>query len=317
MNKKNYFFGGVIIVIAILGIILSQKKSTNFSITVADPKAVGWAPFFVAMDKGFFIENGINVNDVAVQTGDESMKALISNSADIALAGIIPYSFVALDNENIKIISQAAYNSDNQIIAKKSAGISKPEDLKDKNIGYAKTTASDIGIQQFLENWGIKKEDVNLINLKPLAMPGALAAGQIDAYSVWEPAIINGRKLLGDEAIIFDDAKSTYTWHSAIMAHKDYIEKHKVELKKFIAAWKKAEEYIKVNPDESISITAKYTNIPAEFLKQVWSKYEFYIGLKDVETILNTDLKWANQQRENPVSSIPDASKFINYSIND
>jgi NitT/TauT family transport system substrate-binding protein len=318
MNKKPLVIIGtlvLIVVVALVAFVQFNKKSSVFTINVADTRAASWAPFYIALDRGFFTEEGLKINDVPLQTGDETMKALLAKSSDIALSGIIPYSFAALDNQNIKIFSQVVYNHDNQIIARKNAGISKPQDLKGKKIGYAKTTASDIGIQQFLTNWGIKESDVTLINLKPLAMPAALESGQIDAYSCWEPSIISGQKLLGNNAIVFNDEKSTYTWHSIIVANQDYINQNRIELKKFMAAMQKAEDFIISNPDESIAITAKYTNIPADLLKQVWNKYEFYIGLKDATTILTTDLNWANKQRANPTATIPDASNFINYSI--
>ena len=298
-----------------LSVIQSNSKPASFVIRVADTRCTSWAPFYVALDKGFFKEQGIEIKDIPVQTGDEAMKALLANSSDVAISGIIPYAFAALSNQDIKIVSQAVYNHDNQIIARKDAGILKPQDLKGKKIGYAKTTASDIGIKQFLANWGIDEWDVTLINLKPLAMPAALASGQIDAYSCWEPHILNGQKLLGNNAIVFDDEKSTYTWHSVIVANQAYINQNKAELKKFLLAFSEAENFIKSNPDESIAITSKYINIPEDLLKQIWSKYEFYIGLKDAAGILTTDLKWANQQRENSVSTVPSADNFINYSV--
>lgn len=317
MDKSNIV---VIVAVIIIGAIVTmfalRQSSEQTIIRVADPRALGWASFEIALDQKYFEVEGLRVEVVPVQTGDESLKALASGSTDIALAGTIPYSFIAFDNPALKIVAQTAYAHDNQVIARRASDIREPSDMRGKKVGYAKTTASDIGIKQFLRNHNLTEADVILVQLKPLAMPAALVSGQIDAYSAWEPHIYNGEKLLGSDAIVFDDTVSTYTWHAAIIANQSFIQTHQDELVRFIRAWKRAEEFMRDNPEQTSAIISRDTKIPAETLAVIWPKYEFGIGLPDdLHTTLVTDLAWANEQRAVPATKIPSPDNLIDPSV--
>ena len=313
MNKASIAGIIALLIIGAIGasLVLREPQSQDV-IRVADPHALGWAPFQVALEQKFFEDEDLRIDVIVVQTGDESLKALASGSVDVALAGIIPYSFVAFDSPSLRVIAQAMYAHDNQILARRDSGIATPTDIRGKRIGYAKTTASDIGIKQFLREHGIAESEVTLVATKPLAMPVALASGQIDAYSAWEPHIYNGRKLLGDDAVLFDDTKSVYTWHAAIISDERFVQAHTDELVRFMRAWASAEDFMREHPDETRVIMSRSTKIPEDVLVSIMPRYEFSLGLPDdVYTTIETDLAWANEQRAVPVKELPRARDLV------
>ena len=319
MKNKNILIVSILVAVLFCSAIFSgvfNNKESLVTIRVTDPRAIGGALFHIAMEKGYFEEQGIVVEVIGVQTGDEAIRALVSNNADVALGGIIPYSFLALDEQSIKILAINAYVGDNQVIANKSKGINTAEDLRGKKIGYTKTTASDIGVAQFLAAHNLKETDVELVNMKPLAMAGALQSGQIDAYSSWEPHILNGKKLLGDNAFVFSGDKDVYTWHQSLMAKDAYINEHQGDLVKFVKAMQEAERFVASNKEEAIALAAKHNSVPVDVLTEIWPKYDFSITLRDdVYTILQTDLEWANTQREKPVTNIPTPQSLVDVSV--
>jgi len=316
---KNIIIISLIVVVLIgIGLFsgIFNNKDSLVTIRVTDPRAIGGALFHIALEKGYFEKEGIMVEVVNVQTGDEAIRALVSNSADVALGGITPYSFLALNDQSVKIFTTNAYVNDNQVIANKSKGITKAEDLRGKKIGYSKSTASDIGISQFLTAHGLKESDVQLVNMKPLTMAGALQAGQVDAYSSWEPHILNGQKLLGDNALVFSGDKDVYTWHQSLMAKDTYIESHRADLVKFVRALKNAEKFVSTNKDDSIALAAKHNSVPVDVLTKIWPRYDLSISLRDdLYIILKTNLEWANTQREKPVANIPTPASLVDLSV--
>ena len=307
------------VLVIIIGAIVIKNKSTKPSekkiITIANNKGLSTALVVVASKKGFFDKYGLDVRLSPVQTGDESLKAVVGKSADIAISAVPPFAFFAIDNQQMKIFAMVGEGNDNQVVARKDRGINNPADLKGKKIGYAKTTSSEIGLQKLLEANGLTEEDVQLVNLKPLAMPTALVAGEIDAYSMFEPHIINGAKMLGDNAITFTEP---YTWQVSLIADESYIKQNKDALEKVVKALMDAQNFIAENKDESIAITADYVSIPAETLNAIWSKYDFKVDLKDnlIDSI-KYHLIWANDQRETKADKLPDAEPLIDRSIFD
>ena len=310
---------GIIALIAIVVVVNKQKPSISQerkTVTIADTRAISTALLPIAVEKKYFDKYGLDVKLLPVQTGDEALKAVVGKSADIALAAVTPYAFLAIDKPEMKIFVTVAESHDDQIIARKDKGISKPSDLKGKKIGYAKTTVSELGLEKFLETNGLKKEDVQWVNLKPLAMPAALLSGDIDAYSAWEPHLSNGIKMLGDKAIIFDEPKDTYTWQMNLIADESYIKDNKDTLEKLVKALIETEKFVSDNKEASVVITANHVNIPVDTLNNIWSKFEFKINLRnDLTNIIKENLLWANDRRETKSDKLPDATNLVYKSI--
>lgn len=65
------------------------KKNEDFTTVRLNEvvHSIFYAPQYVALEKGFFEEEGLNIEMSVGQGADKSMTALISNSADIALLG--------------------------------------------------------------------------------------------------------------------------------------------------------------------------------------------------------------------------------------
>lgn len=322
MSKKISILVTIVIVvlIGIVVVVNKQKSSVNpperKTITIADTRAISTALLPIAVEKKFFDKYGLDVKLLPVQTGDEALKAVVGKSADIALAAVTPYAFLAIDKPEMKIFLTIAENHDEQIIARRDKGISKPTDLRGKKVGYAKTTVSELGLEKFLEINGMQRGDIQWVILKPLAMPVALFSGEIDAYSAWEPHLANGIKMLGDKAVIFDESQNTYTWQGNLIADESYINSNKDALEKLVKALIETEKFVSENKEAAITITANHVNIPAETLNNIWSKFEFKVNLRsDLVDIIRENLSWANDRREAKSDKLPNSESLVDKTI--
>ena len=320
--SKKFSIILTIVIIAIVGVIIVVNKDKapvsleKKTITIADTRAISAALLPVAVEKKIFDKYGLEVKLLPVQTGDEALKALVGGSADIAIAAVTPYAFLAIEKPEMKIFVTIAESHDNQVIVNRNKGISKPTDLKGKKIGYAKTTVSELGLERFLQANGIQKGDIQWVNLKPLAMPAALLSGDIDAYSVWEPHLANGAKILGEKATVFIEPQNTYTWQMNLFADMSYINSNKDALEKLVKALIETEKFVLENKEEAINITANHVNIPVDTLNNIWSKFEFKINLRnDLTDIIKENLMWANDRREAKSDKLPDSASLVDKSI--
>src|ERR1044071_3154987 len=94
-----------------------------------------------------------------------------------------------------------------RIVAKRSAGISTLADLKGKRVVTPRTTSAHYHLVALLRTAGLQESDVTIVSAPATAMAAAVARGDADAISMWEPESQNMVELLGKDAITFQDNK--------------------------------------------------------------------------------------------------------------
>ncbi|MET0281266.1 MAG: nuclear transport factor 2 family protein, partial [Steroidobacteraceae bacterium] len=109
----------------------------------------------------------------------------------------------SVDNPDLRVIltvSEGLY----RIVARRSAGISSLADLKGKRIATIAVTSSGYFLHRMLRTVGLDYGDVTVVPLLPLTrLTDAIAKGEVDAVTIWEPEMENVVQQLGEDAIQF------------------------------------------------------------------------------------------------------------------
>ncbi len=319
-NRKKYtvITTCTIIVIAIIGFI-TIKQNTNkdnynnantITIHAAWVKSI-WASLFLVADKmWYFKDENINMEISWMAWGDQVFKALTSKSTDVWFVGLVPYGFVGQQFSSIKLISVIADMNDNKIIMKGKN--QSTWDILGKKIGYSKSTASDIWLEQFFEKNNINKNDVKLINLWPAGLATALSKGEIDWYSAREPNIYNGAKLMSWNTTTFDKENQKYEWYFSLFVNQSYIDLHKDTINHIKNALHKAQDYIQKNPNEAKALVSDYLKIDMNTLNNIWGDYTFHQSIenKHIDALKDIFMR-ANQQKWITTWAMSDISIFI------
>jgi sulfonate transport system substrate-binding protein len=115
------------------------------------------------------------------------------------------YSLAHPDLRFILTVSQGYY----RIVGRRSAGISRLQDLKGRRIATMPRTSSAYYLDRMLRTVGLSEDDVQIVpfvagSSKPLSeIPQALCDGVVDAATVWEPELQRAQDALGADAIEF------------------------------------------------------------------------------------------------------------------
>ncbi len=181
-------------------------------------------------------------------------------------------SGVGRDDADVEAVGEA--------VAQDVARREQPADLKGKRIGYTAGTGSEDYTHELLKRLGLAKTDVTLVNLRPQDMIAALASNSIDAYNIWEPYIANGRKALGDKVKIID-LDSVYSETFNIVVTQDYAAKNPKVTVAFLKALLQAEQWLKANREEAITLVAGLTGMKREDLAEVWNDYIYELVLDE------------------------------------
>ena len=241
-------------------------------------------PFYVAYDKGYFREEGLEVVRLTRKAGRDAAKEVINGTADLAVAADTIAMRAGLSGAPIYVLATIAENDRFvKIVARKDRGIASPADLAGKKIGVSRGTNGEFFLHAFLGGCDIPAGKVAIIDLNPDKIAPALERGEIDAAATWEPNISAAVKALGVNAVTFED-RDFYlmTWN--LLAHRDYVKSRTETVKKVLRALIRADELVDNNPAEGKAILGKYVQgISADMGHQVHIKLsqELILNLED------------------------------------
>jgi NitT/TauT family transport system substrate-binding protein len=183
---------------------LEKKK---VSIAVGGKNLFYYLPLTIAEQRGYFKDEGLDVEISDFAGGSRALQAVVGGSADIC-SGAFEHT-ISLQNKGQAFRAFALQGRAPQIVlavsTKTFGNYKTPADLKGKKIGVsAPGSSTNMMVNFFLAKHGLKASDVSIIGVGTGA--GAVAAmrsGQIDAMSNLDP-VITTLERAGDIRIISD-----------------------------------------------------------------------------------------------------------------
>ena len=292
----------------------SSTTTSGRKLVIAEGTQPIAAPIYIANAKGYFKEEGVDVELVSFPTGKLCLDALIGGKADFATAAETPIMHASFTNQPVRIVATFHRATENTyIVARKDRGISAPVDLRGKTVGVPFGTNAEYALAAFLSKNGLKPTDLNLINLSPPEMIGPISKGDVAAVAAWEPHAARSQKALDDNAVRFSFAQvyeETYNLVSSPTMAKDNMD----SIVKVLRALNRAVAFIPANRAESIEIVAKRIGMETTELDRVWPVYHFGLDLRtSLLDLLTSEGKWA-VERGHQNGKVPDMRNLISTS---
>jgi NitT/TauT family transport system substrate-binding protein len=180
-------FAAALLCLAALAGAMPAKAGTPIHLTL-DRKIDGtMAPFFLAIDKGYFKDEGLDVTiDVATGGSAEVFDRLASAKSDMAVSDLnLLIKFRDAAGTPIKAVFTLFDKPPYAIIARKSRGVAAPRDLQGKKLGAPAADPTFAVWPIFARLAGIDTTKVAVEQLgSPVCQP-MLAAGEIDAMTAF------------------------------------------------------------------------------------------------------------------------------------
>ena len=254
------------------------------------------APVFVAEAKGFWKQEGLNVEIRPFLSGRLALDALVGGAVDAATVTDFSTVLAAYQQQNVRIIATISTSEKHVgILARKDRGVLKPQDLTDKKIAVSSGTSGEFVLSGFLEIYNISKSDIKIINLNPPDMVAAVVRGDVDVIVTWQPYIYNAHKILENISIEYS-SKGIYNQPFNVVVMEESIGRHGELQKKLLTGLKKAEKFMKENKKESIEIVAKKLGMDSKIVGSLWDNYSFKVGIEpNLVNSLENEGKWAKK----------------------
>ena len=235
--------------------LLMSASSFAGTLKVGHSTWVGYGPFYIALQKGFFKDEGVDVEFVIMEDTAIKMGALFANQIDVAASTSDEFPSYLKPGKTVRYFMAVDYsNGGDGIVANKS--IKTVADLKGKKIAFEQGTISQYFLNVVLKKAGLTQADVEPVNMTATDSGTAFVAGQVDAAVTWEPALSLGAN--SPNGHILASSKELPGVIVDVLAVTGETAKAKeADLKGFARAWYKALDYLAKNPDESYAMMAK------------------------------------------------------------
>lgn len=223
---------------------------------------LGYGPFYIAQEKGFFKENNVEVQLEKIEGDVERRAAIASGNLD-AIALTLD-SMIVLRSNGIPLKTVMAIDASNGgdgIVAVQS--INSVEDLKGHEIAFPSGLPSHFFLYSVLKEHGMKMSDIRPIVMDADQAGAAFASGKIDAAVTWEPWLSKAREV-GRGHVLADSRTHPGEIEDVLFMREDVISKRSQEIEGLVKAWYKAVDFVASNPAEAKAIMAKAFGLPED-----------------------------------------------------
>ena len=266
MKKKTLIIIVVILLVVLLGIQAylvrkSKTESDSIAIKVNEvTRSVFYAPQYVAINNGFFKENGIEIELTTGQGADAVMTSVLSNQCDIGFAG--PEASIYVYNEGkedyCQVFAQMTKRDGSFLVSKTENKNFSWQDVKGKTIIPGRKGGVPYMTLEYVlkQNGIIPGKDVTLDDsIKFDLMAGAFASGNADYVTLFEPTASQTELQKKGYIVASVGEASGEIPYTAYFTKKSYIEKNSNIIQGFTNAIAKGEKWVKEHSSKEIAET--------------------------------------------------------------
>ncbi len=278
----------LVVLVAIFGAFVlsgteaAEKKLQKTSLILNWRVMGDHSPYYVAMKKGWFAEEGLDLEVILGQGSNFSVQSVDTGKAVFGIADAPVAITARAKGAKVKVIGIIFDKHPNCMYYWKDSGIKEPKDLVGKKVGVPAADGHKVMFPAFAKIIGIDPSKVEFINIEPAAKPAFLATKRADVVFDLYTGKAFFEKMIPPEKLGYnlwaDYGFNAYA-HAYITSDQT-AEKNPELVKAFLKASYRAWEYTLKNPEEAIKILSEYQPI----------NLEDYLGnLKLVREFFKTD----------------------------
>src|SRR5262245_25511518 len=297
------------VVAGLLGVIaagpgLSADKKMVFGIGISAP----YAPFVVAVEKGFFEKRGVPAEYKTFESGAPAFEAAIAGSVDAGMVSEFIFVPARAKGAQVSVVSLFTVTG-RDLGAVVSKDIKTPKDLEGKVVGTAVRTSAEYFLYKFMEKHRVDASKVTVKNVAPTETAPALFRGDISAFFLWGNWVPKGPEVVpGARVMAYSGDDNVYIQKQALLFNNNFIKNNREQAGKALLALLDTVKFIKEQPDEAAQVAGKAFRIAPEEMKKQMAPLNYVVELKraSVEEY-KASTRWIVEKGG---VTIPDVDKF-------
>ncbi|MEH7124169.1 ABC transporter substrate-binding protein [Bacillus sp. JJ1773] len=279
-------------------------------------RSIFYAPQYVAIEKGFFEEEGLNVTLTTTAGGDKTMTALLSDSIDVALVGSETSIYVSAQGSNDPVINfaQLTQTDGTFLVSRNKIENFTWDMLKGTTfLGQRKGGMPQMAGEFVLKKHGIDPhKDLDLIqNVDFANIAPAFASGTGEFVQLFEPTASVFEKEGKGYIVASFGTESGHIPYTTFMTKQSYINDNKETVEKFTRAVYKAQQWVDTHSAKETAEAIKgfFDNTELDIIEMVVERYKSQ-GSYATDPILDNE-EWDNLQ--NIMEEAGELPKRVDY----
>jgi NitT/TauT family transport system substrate-binding protein len=271
-----------------------------------NPTTLESAPLFVAGE----------MLATAVELVPGKIPRLLDGSADAATNAETQALLFSRERPDIRIIltvSECAY----RIVAPRASGVRAPADLRGKRIGTLRHTSSHFYAVKTLRAAGLSEADAAVVHVPLDDMPAALARGDIDALSIWEPVAEAAVAALAGDVAVFEAPelfRERFNLNTTTAVLRD--PSRRAALVSSVRTLIEAARRVREHPSAAWPLLSRHINLAVPVIEKLWRQFRFPAALpSDLLPLLIEEEAWLAAAQNRPPRSDATVATLIDDSI--
>lgn len=241
--------------------------------------SIFYAPMYVAIEEGYFTEEGLDVELVTGYGADKTMTALLSGEADIGFMGAEAtiYSYAEGIEDSAVNFAQLTQRAGNFLVAREPIENFSWDMLKGKDVlGGRAGGMPEMVFEYILSMNNIDKSEVNIDQSIDFGSTAAAFSGGQGEFTVEFEPHATSLELKGDGYVVASLGEASgYVPYTSFSAKKSYIEKNPEVIQAFTDALQKGMDYCAQHSPKEIAevISPQFAETDAETLEIILTRY--------------------------------------------
>ncbi len=254
MGEGRLAAGALAVALMVVGASVAARAEP---LLIAYAVWVGYGPLFIAKDKGFFDQEGLDVQMIRIAQGSyedlsDGQVDVVANTVDAVAswawrfdAEDRPVCFLALDN---------SVGGDGIVATNDIQGFA---DLEGKTVAFNEFSVSQFYLNVLLREAGLRAGDIEPVPMAAVDAAEAFMLGDVDAAVIWEPWLSQAAKT-PHWKLLADSSERPGLIVDCLITKASTLEERKGDMRAVARAWAKAVDYYDAHPEEAIAIMARY-----------------------------------------------------------
>ena len=286
MKSKKYIAAALAVLLAAAALPVTafaeeKENKEPVKITLNEvAHSIFYAPQYVAIEEGYFEEEGLDLTLVTGFGADKVMAAVLSGDAEIGFMGAEAsvYAFQEGANDPVVNFAQLTQRAGNFLVAREEMPDFKWEDLKGKNVlGGRKGGMPEMVFEYILKHQGIDPEkDLEINQSIDFGSTAAAFSGGLGDFSVeFEPSATALEKEGAGHVVASLGVDSGYVPYTSYCAKSSYMEENPEVMQKFTNALQKGMDYVQSHTPEEIAkvIAPQFSETDLETITTIVKRY--------------------------------------------